>query len=92
MLARLGGDEFALILPATNREQAYATIERVRVALVTEPIEHLGAPLAISISSGVAELSGDQETLDTLLGRADQAMYRAKETGRNRTVVDSAAD
>jgi len=92
VLARLGGDEFALILPATNHEQAYATIERVRVALATEPIEYLGTDVTVSISAGVAELSGDQETLDKLLGRADRAMYRAKEAGRNRTVVDAAAD
>ena len=89
VLARVGGDEFALMLPATTRDEAYATVERVRVALTAETIEVVGAHLSISISAGVAALSGDQETLDMLLRRADQAMYQAKETGRNRTVVDA---
>ena len=91
VLARMGGDEFALLLPETTLDQAYATVERVRVALEGRTTDLVGDPLSITVSAGVVGVLGDAETLESLLKRADQALYRAKNSGRNRTVAGSAA-
>jgi diguanylate cyclase (GGDEF)-like protein len=56
--------------------------------ITAQPIDLDGTLVSITISSGVANLSGAQETFDKLLSRADQALYRAKEAGRNKIVVD----
>ncbi len=89
-LARFGGEEFAMILPGQSREQAYAVAETVRRNVESRELmkrstgESLGR---ITVSLGVAELRVD-ETATSLLDRADACMYRAKNTGRNRTVTD----
>jgi diguanylate cyclase (GGDEF)-like protein len=80
---RYGGEEFSVLLPDTDAADALRLIERVRqeVALPAEGDRH-----ALSASFGIAAwLAGD--TTDTLLGRADQALYRAKAAGRNRAEV-----
>ncbi|MEI7813909.1 MAG: diguanylate cyclase [Coriobacteriia bacterium] len=91
VLARIGGDEFALLLPETTVEQARATAERIRLAVGGLPIESAGIHVSMTVSVGVAGLSAGGETLDELMSCADQALYQAKEAGRNRTVVDAAA-
>ena len=82
-LGRFGGEEFVLLLPETSREDALQVAERIR-AICAEPAQ--GA--ACSVSIGVASTLNDRDTLDALLARADAAMYRAKDNGRNR--VESA--
>jgi diguanylate cyclase (GGDEF)-like protein len=91
IVARYGGEEFALILPETElsgalqlAEAARRAVERLRI-----PHEHsLGAPV-VSISGGVAVLSGQfRESAEELIARADQALFRAKHLGRNRIVSD----
>jgi diguanylate cyclase (GGDEF)-like protein/PAS domain S-box-containing protein len=86
VFARFGGDEFVLLLPETNQEQAFVVLERIRLALSTQPIDLDGKPVALTFSSGIASLSGDQQSIDSLLSQADQALYRAKEAGRNNIV------
>ncbi len=86
VFARFGGDEFVLLLPETNQEQAYEIVERVRLALMKQPIDLEGHSVVLSISSGIASLSGNNESIDMLLSQADQALYRAKETGRNKVL------
>jgi diguanylate cyclase (GGDEF)-like protein/PAS domain S-box-containing protein len=88
VFARIGGDEFALLLPETGPEQAFLMIERMRLTLMAQVMDQAGTLVSITISSGIAALADDQEPLDTLLRRADLALYRAKESGRNRVVVD----
>jgi diguanylate cyclase (GGDEF)-like protein/PAS domain S-box-containing protein len=83
VLARLGGDEFVLLLPAANGLQAYEVVERARTALQSQPISVNDASVTIRISAGIASLTQD-ETFDGFMIRADQALYRAKESGRNR--------
>jgi diguanylate cyclase (GGDEF)-like protein len=61
-------------------------VERIRLAVDAQPIDLDGKFISITISSGFANLSGDQETFDQLLSQADQALYRAKEAGRNKVV------
>ena len=84
VLARLGGDEFVLLLPAASSSQAYEVVERARTAL-NQPISisDTSASITIRISVGIASLTHD-ETFDGFMIRADQALYRAKESGRNR--------
>jgi len=79
---RYGGDEFLLLLPRASREQAFIIAERLRQA-VTTAFERDNR-LAITLSVGIAEADSD-EPLDSLLERADKALYEAKRTGRNRT-------
>jgi diguanylate cyclase (GGDEF)-like protein/PAS domain S-box-containing protein len=86
LFARFGGDEFVLLLPETDCGQAYAVVERLRVAVTAASINFDGKQIPITISSGITSLSGDQESFDTLLGQADQALYHAKEEGRNNVV------
>ena len=87
VLARFGGDEFVLLLPEISLRQAYVIVERIRHALDTQPIDVDGERIPLAISSGIAGLASESESLDALLERADQALYQAKEDGRNCVVM-----
>lgn len=87
LFARLGGDEFVLLMPEATHRQVFVAVERLRLALATQSIELPGCSLSITISSGISSLANEEETLDALLARADQALYQAKEAGRNRIGV-----
>jgi diguanylate cyclase (GGDEF)-like protein/putative nucleotidyltransferase with HDIG domain len=86
--ARVGGEEFALILPDTDEHGAFVIAERLRTALREE---FLGDTVPITISFGVASYPLTGETAASLLRAADEALYGAKESGRNRTVIHSPA-
>lgn len=82
MVARFGGDEFSVLLPGADIEAARTCAERARWAVLKATDEDAGAP-KITLSAGVAAVEpGD--TLETLIARADDALYRAKLGGRNR--------
>ena len=87
VFARVGGDEFVLLLPETTREEAYRVAERVRLALATRLLELDGQQYVVKFSAGIAGMVDASESLDALLARADLAMYRAKEAGRNRVAM-----
>jgi diguanylate cyclase (GGDEF)-like protein len=85
ILARYGGEEFVLLLPGTDLAAAYDIAERVRAAIVALDHPNPGAPQSVvKVSIGVAELLTPPIALQTLLQSADQALYRAKLSGRNR--------
>ncbi len=87
-VCRFGGEEIAIILPAIDAEGATQTAERVRAAVAAETIDTGGqTTAAVTISSGVASLSSGTGSPDTLLHAADAALYKSKETGRNRVTV-----
>ena len=84
---RFGGEEFAVLLPHTDAPHAREAAERIRLALASLALDRLvGAPLCITASCGVAtHLAG--ESPEQWLARADEALYRAKQAGRNQTRV-----
>ncbi len=85
VLARIGGEEFAVLLPDTTIDGATHVAERIREALGRESVPAGdGKTLSFTVSVGVAQHDGESEELPALIKRADQALYRAKESGRNR--------
>ena len=80
MLGRFGGDEFVALLPGNDRAAAIAIAERIRLHVYESKLEDAHA---ITASFGIAEMQ-PQDTYETLFARADQALYKAKQEGRNR--------
>jgi diguanylate cyclase (GGDEF)-like protein len=78
---RWGGDEFVVLLPGTQRPGVLRTAERLRAAVAEAPVALDGASVAVTVSVGWANWSGD--TPDDLLLRADRALYAAKDAGRD---------
>jgi diguanylate cyclase (GGDEF)-like protein len=92
--ARYGGEEFALLLPETNGEGAVLVVERARLELATLALPHAGSSTApvVTFSAGIASFSPERDKASRdLAARADEALYRAKQLGRNRCVTLSAA-
>jgi diguanylate cyclase len=83
LLARIGGEEFAALLPGVGAAEALETAERVRRAVCDHAVRCQGLRLQLSVSVGVALLECEDDAVDDALARADEAMYRAKQTGRN---------
>lgn len=87
LAGRYGGEEFAILLPMTNREGAAEIADRLREAVAEMRFAGgKGRHFAVTCSVGVAELAPDVETGHRLIELADQALYRAKEAGRNRVM------
>jgi len=87
---RYGGEEFMLIFPETAESGLLAVGEKVRKAIAAASIAPGDAadPLEVTISVGIAAFHAATDSADTLVARADGALYRAKEAGRNRVEVD----
>ena len=85
---RLGGEEFAILFPETGLDQVQLVVERLRERLANErvPLDD-GVVLQFTVSIGVALLEASDEGLDSLMARADRALYAAKHGGRNRVCV-----
>jgi diguanylate cyclase (GGDEF)-like protein len=81
-LARWGGEEFLLLMPDTRLEEALAVIDRITVRIRAMRVAEVDAHVAITFSAGVAA-SLPHERFDEAIQRADEAMYRAKASGRN---------
>lgn len=90
LLVRYGGEEFMILFPYTGSEHLPAIGEKLRKAVADVPVIHGGQDerLDITISIGMVVLRPEQDNPESLIARADQALYRAKETGRNRVVLD----
>jgi diguanylate cyclase (GGDEF)-like protein len=86
-VGRYGGEEFVVLLPGTPQEQAHGLAQRLCEKVAALPPMWRDAPLPVTVSIGVAEWLGDSGGLPALMARADAALYRAKEDGRNRVVT-----
>ncbi len=89
LVARFGGEEFIILLPLTDICEAHAYAERIRLALPQKNLLQNGHPIFASF--GVSQLLPDEDSAG-LIKRADMALYRAKTSGRNRTVTATGSD
>ncbi|WP_429419094.1 sensor domain-containing diguanylate cyclase [Pseudomonas plecoglossicida] len=87
LACRAGGEEFVLLLPDTDLDVATQVAERIRLSIANTPVEGVGA---LTISIGVACKDAETFTSADILKRADERLYVAKQTGRNRVVAVSA--
>ncbi len=89
---RYGGEEFLVILPEQTLESASVAAERLRSAVESRAIPHTakGLDAVVTVSAGLAELSASEpKDIATLLQQADTALYKAKESGKNRVTIFS---
>ncbi|OIQ51013.1 putative diguanylate cyclase YdaM [Pseudodesulfovibrio hydrargyri] len=85
VFARMGGEEFAALLVETSAERAAEAAERFRQMAASRPIPTDAGDLTVTVSIGVASLD-DEDSINDLLKRADEALYKAKQSGRNSVV------
>lgn len=91
LLCRLGGEEFVVLMPDADHTVAGIIAERVRCAIEAEPFVVGGfpRPVPVTVSIGLAEARGERNP-DVFFRRADKALYRSKNEGRNRVTLDAA--
>ncbi|MEL7312643.1 MAG: GGDEF domain-containing protein, partial [Pseudomonadota bacterium] len=87
VVARLGGEEFLLILPNKPEPTAEEIAEALRADIQATPVAVGNRELSVTASFGVASMIPDDRNIESLIARADRAMYRAKYDGRNRVAV-----
>ena len=87
LIGRYGGEELVIILPETDLQTALQIAERTRNAIAEIPIKFPDQEISVTVSIGVATKDENTEYLETLIARADQAMYIAKHKGRNRVAI-----
>jgi len=89
LVGRLGGEEFVVIMPETSLAGAVVVAERFRAAVADEPFvpRGLSEKVQVTVSVGIAVTGEGSDTIDTLLKRADDALYAAKHAGRNRVIA-----
>jgi two-component system cell cycle response regulator len=89
MVARYGGEEFVIVMPAAPPDTARSVAERICRCIAEQPFEIPGHedPLTVTVSIGVATARGTTSEAEELLAEADDALYQAKRSGRNRVVT-----
>jgi diguanylate cyclase (GGDEF)-like protein len=84
--ARYGGEEFVIVLTETALQDALDTAERIRAKVAEARYGDVEARIAVTVSIGVAEFRTDDTTGESVIARADRALYQAKHAGRNRVL------
>lgn len=84
LLARIGGEEFAILMPSTGLAGAALMAERLRLTIAEEASPVAGQMLHLRFSAGVTQLKAEDQSIEDCLRRADEAMYKAKQAGRDR--------
>lgn len=97
MIGRYGGDEFVILMPGTSAQEALPLAERIHTSVAAMRMDTDKGPLTVTISIGIAQTIHDDtsgpgqvpqpDTVENLFLRADQALYTAKQAGRNHTVI-----
>ena len=90
VIGRYGGDEFIILLPQTNVQEARSLAERIHASIASMRMETDKGVITLSISLGIAQTilhAVEPDTVENLMLRADQALYAAKQSGRNRIVI-----
>lgn len=86
---RYGGEEFAVILTETDIEQSIIPLERFRKTIQTLGLTYQGQSVDITVSIGACQLTSDIATKEQFLQKADEALYEAKNSGRNKTILSN---
>jgi len=86
VLARYGGEEFVLLLPDSSPQEARVLLDRARLAVAETALHAGSSAVSVTFSAGITE-ARQGDTIDLLLSRADEALYRAKDNGRDRVEV-----
>ena len=88
-LGRYGGEEFIILLPMTNSEQAFSLAERIRMAVAALGVPSEKGNTTVTLSIGIVEKEwrSSSESVEDVFNRADEAMYTAKQAGRNCTII-----
>jgi diguanylate cyclase (GGDEF)-like protein len=87
LIGRYGGEEFLIFLPETDSQTAMQVAERLRASVEGMPIKVSGREINVTVSIGVSRTDENTLELETLIARADQAMYIAKHKGRNNVKI-----
>lgn len=87
--ARYGGEEFVLVFPEKGMEESYAIIDSLQQAINQTSLDYAGTPVSVHVSVGISSYPETAKTPETVLNRADAAMYHAKRNGKNRITRDS---
>jgi two-component system cell cycle response regulator len=90
LVSRYGGEEFLLVMPETDGAFAATVAERLRCDVEAVPFETRASTFPVTVSIGLAEWQGPSDSAESLIKRADQALYAAKRAGRNRVVASAA--
>lgn len=85
-MARFGGEEFVVLLPETDAENALILLNRVREGLANKPLKYKEDKISLTVSIGISQFK-EKDTTETAFGRADEALYKAKESGRNQCII-----
>ena len=86
---RFGGEEFVVILTETDINQSIIPLERFRKTVETLDLNYHGQPVNITVSIGACQLTPDIHSKDILLEKTDNALYKAKNSGRNKTILNN---
>lgn len=87
LMGRYGGEEFTIVLAETDKKEAQFAAERIHKAIEDRHIKVYDEDLRVTISIGISAFPEDAQDIQALIDRADQAMYQAKQMGRNRVCV-----
>ncbi len=87
VFARYGGEEFVALMPDTDENGAYRMAERIRATIERSELNIKGKKIKFTVSGGIASMRKEDHSFNDALNRSDEALYKAKNSGRNRIVI-----
>jgi len=86
-IARFGGDEFVILFPYADKSHVSECLERIRRIVASTPVKYDGQSIRFTVSAGCTAYQNEYTELDLVLQQADNALYRAKELGKDRIIL-----